>query len=198
MADQARVTSIEAIEAFRNRLILFRDRASRILDEVSETLTRTRNWLDHECPERHRQELRRLQRQLEQKEQELFSARLSPFQETAPAEQAAVQRLRRAIEDVEHRLRRVRSWQQQFEPRIQTQARQIEKLRHHLDHDLGRALNFLTEAVRSLAAYAELHPAAAATGSPATPANPDTTDTTDKTAHPNQPPTPTPTTPGQP
>lgn len=198
MADQARVTSIEAIEAFRNRLILFRDRASRILDEVSETLTRTRNWLDHECPERHRQELRRLQRQLEQKEQELFSARLSPFQETAPAEQAAVQRLRRAIEDVEHRLRRVRSWQQQFEPRIQTQARQIEKLRHHLDHDLGRALNFLTEAVRSLAAYAELHPAAAPAGSPATPATLANPDTTDNPPHPNHPPTPTPTTPDQP
>ena len=169
MADRARVTSIEAIEAFRNRLVLFRDRAARILDEVSEHLLRTRNWLENDCPELHHQELRRLRRQLEQKQQELFSARLSPFQETAPAEQAAIHRLRRAIEDLEQKLRRVRSWQQQFEPRIQTQARQIEKLRHHLDQDLGRALNFLTEALRSLAAYAELHPAppAAAPSEPA-------------------------------
>ena len=147
MPDRARVTSIEAIEAFRNQLILFRDRAGRVLDEVSEHLTRTRNWLEHDRQSHWQNEIRRLQRQLEQRQQELFTAQLSALRGTPLAEQMAVQRARR-----------VRFWQQQFEPRVQPLARQIEKLRNHLHQDMARALAYLTEVHRALIAYTEVPP----------------------------------------
>ena len=158
MPDRARVTSIEAIEAFRNQLILFRDRAGRVLDEVSEHLTRTHNWLEHDRQIHWQNEIRRLQRQLEQRQQELFTAQLSALRGTPLAEQMAVQRARQALETAQDRARRVRFWQQQFEPRVQPLARQIEKLRNHLHQDLARALAYLTEVHRALAAYTEVPP----------------------------------------
>ncbi len=167
MADQARVTSLEAIEAFRNQMILFRERAGRVLDEVTEHLARTRNWLEQDRATHWQHEIRRLQRELEQRQQELFSARLSAFRDTPLAEQVAVQRARQALESAQDRARRVRFWQQQFEPRVQPLARQIEKLRSHLNQDLARALAYLTEIHRTLAAYAELEPGSASLSRPA-------------------------------
>lgn len=158
MAEQARVTSIEAIEAFRNRLVLFRDRAGRVLDEVSEQLARTRNWLEHDQPARYQQELRRLQRELERREQELLSARLSPFRDSTLPEEALVRRLRREVEDLEARLRRVRQWQQRFDSHLHPMARRLETLRDHLGQDVARALGYLTEVLRSLTAYAAIQP----------------------------------------
>lgn len=174
MADRARVTSLEAIEAFRNQMILFRERAGRILDEVTEHLSRTRNWLEQDRATHWQHEIRRLQRELEQRQQELFSARLSPFRDTPLAEQMAVQRVRQALESARDRARRVRFWQQQFEPRIQPLARQIEKLRGHLHQDLARALAYLTEIHRTLAAYAEVEPGSASppASAPPPPAEP--------------------------
>ena len=43
---------------------------------------------------------------------------------------------------------------------IEMPARQAEKLRHFLEHDLGKAIMFLNEAIKSIAAYAELTPSA--------------------------------------
>jgi len=45
MPERAKVTSLEAIEGFRARLIIYRDKAGRVLDEVSEEVSRTRGWL---------------------------------------------------------------------------------------------------------------------------------------------------------
>ena len=50
----------------------------------------------------------------------------------------------------------VRQWQRQFDQRVEVPARQVEKLRHNLSHDLGSAVNWLNEMTQTLAAYAEL------------------------------------------
>lgn len=162
MPDRARVTSLEAIERFRARLILYRDKAGRALDEIGEAVTRTRLWLENDAERRWEEEIRRRTRELEQRQQEAFSARLSGLRETTTAQQAAVQKARRALREAEEKLRRVRQWRRQFDHRVEPAARQVEKLRHTLGPDLGRALAWLNEVIRTLSAYAEARPPAAA------------------------------------
>lgn len=162
MPESAKVTSLEAIENFRARLIIYRDKAVRVLDEVSDEVTRSRLWLETDRPTFWQSQIRRRQRELEQAQQELFSAQLSGLRDASYAQQANVQKARRAIRDAEEKVKLVKQWQRQFDQRVESPARQVEKLRHQLGHDLGLAVAWLNEMTRTLSAYAELSP----TGTP--------------------------------
>jgi len=170
MPERARVTSLEAIEAFRAALVLYRERAGRVLDEASEAVVRTRAWLEQERLPQLQEQIRRLSRELEQRQQELFTAQLSDLHGAPRAEQAAVQKVRRALEQAEERLRTVRQWRRQFDQRVEPLARHVDKLRHHLGHDLTLALAYLTDVTRTLSAYAELTPPSAPPPAPTAPA----------------------------
>jgi len=159
MPDRAKVSSLEALEDFRARLIVYRDKAARVLDEVGDEVTRTRLWLENDRPAYWQNQIRQRTRELEQAQQELFSAQLSGLREASYTQQAAVQKCRRAIHEAEDRLKVVKQWQRQFDQRAETPARQVEKLRHLLSVDLGQAIAWLAEATKTLTAYAELSPA---------------------------------------
>ncbi len=158
MPESAKVTSLEAIENFRARLIIYRDKAARVLDEVSDEVIRTRLWLETERPAFWQHQIRRLTRELEQAHQELFSAQLSGLRDASYAQQANVQKARRAIRAAEDKVKLVKQWQRQYDQRVESPARQVEKLRHLLGQDLGLAVAWLNEMTRTLSAYAELSP----------------------------------------
>jgi hypothetical protein len=179
MPERANVTSVEAIEDFRAKLIVYRDKAARVLDEVSDDVTRARLWLESDRPVFWQNQIRQRTRELEQHQQELFSAQLSGLRDASYAQQAAVQKSRRAIRDAEDKVKLVKQWQRQFDHRVESPARQVEKLRHLLGHDLGLAVAWLTELTKTLAAYAELSPAGQ---SSATAQNSGPTDATQKPA----------------
>ena len=168
MPERARVTSLEAIEDFRAKLIIYRERAGRLLDEVNDDVTRTRLWLQAERPAHWQNQIRRLGRELEQCQQELFSARLSGLRDSSYAQQAAVQKARRAIHEAEEKLKTTRQWHRQYDQRVEPLGRQVEKLRHTLGHELGQAVAWLNEMTKTLGEYAELSPgSASATPAPA-------------------------------
>ena len=48
MATQAKVTSIDALEEFRSRLIVFLNKAHAAVDQVNDDIRRTRTWIQHE------------------------------------------------------------------------------------------------------------------------------------------------------
>ena len=77
MPERAKVTSLEVIEDFRAKLIIYRDKAGRVLDEVSDEVLRTRLWLEGDRQTHWQNQIRRLTRELEQRQQELFSAELN-------------------------------------------------------------------------------------------------------------------------
>jgi len=162
MPDSAQVTSLEAIEDFRARLIIYRDKAGRALDEVSDGVIRTRLWLEADRPAHWENQIRRLTRELQQRQQELFSAQLSGLRETSCLQQAAVQKARQAIREAEKKLHAVNHWRRQFDHKVEPAARQVEKLRHTLGHELGRAVARINEVTKTLGAYAELSQAAPA------------------------------------
>jgi chromosome segregation ATPase len=155
MANQANITSTEALESFRACLIVFLTKARRALDEVSEEVRRTRHWLQNDQRTHWEGELRRRKKKLEQAEQELMSARLSTHQEaTMMARQMAVVKAQRDIGEVEGKLRKLKSWNQNYDSSADPLVKQMERLRQLLN-DLPKAIAYLAAAQKTLDAYAE-------------------------------------------
>ena len=150
----AHVTNLEALERFRASLILFIERANHVLDEVSEEVKRTQIWLQTDQRLRLGQEMKRRQRELEMLEQELFTARLSDLAQKKTGVQMQVNQKRREMREIEDTLRKIAAWLRNFDSTVETEARKVEKLRHHLDSDMTRAVSFLNESIRQLGAYA--------------------------------------------
>jgi uncharacterized protein (DUF1778 family) len=151
---------LEAIEDFRAKLVVYRDKARRVLDEVDYDVTRSRVWLENERPNHWQNQIRLRTRALEQCQSELFSAELSGLRDSSYVQKAAVQKARQSIRDAEDKLKLTGQWARQFDHRVEAPARQVEQLRQLLDHDLGKAVLWLNELIKSLGAYAEMSPTA--------------------------------------
>lgn len=168
MPDRAKVTSLEAIESFRAKLIIYRDKAGRVLDEVSDEVTRTRLWLEGDRVAHWQNQIRLRHRELEQRQQELFTAQLSGLLEASQVQQAAVQKARQSLRDAESRLQLVKQWNRQYDQRVEPLGRQVEKFRHNLGNDLGRAVAWMNELLKTLAEYTELSAKPALAPAPST------------------------------
>ncbi len=155
MAEKAHVSDIERLEQFRSSLVVFLERAGTVLNEVSDEVKRTRIWLQSEQKLRIAHEIRRKEKELETIEQALFSARLSNLRETKSGHQMQINKKRREIRELESKLRAVKAWLQNFDSKVETEARKVDKLRSMLDHDMAGAVQFLTETSKNLRAYAE-------------------------------------------
>ena len=168
MANQARVTSTDALESFRASLIVFLGKARRCVDDVSDDVRRTRQWLQHDQRLFWEGELRRRAKALEQTQQELMSVRLASHQESAlMARHAAVNQAKRALGEAEDKLRKVKMWSQNFDNRADPVAKRLESLRELLNQDMPKAISYLANAQRTLEAYADA-PAPATGAEPAT------------------------------
>jgi hypothetical protein len=159
MPQHARVSSIEAIEAFKNSLVIYLAKAGRLLDEVSEGVVRTRLWLEHDQRLHLENQVRQRTRALDLKQQELFSARFAESDKVMPLQQAAVREAKRAVTEAEEKLARLRHWHRQYDHLVVPVAREADKLREILERDLRQAVHFLVQAVEHLHAYAETRPA---------------------------------------
>jgi hypothetical protein len=158
MPERARVTSIEALESFRVALIIYLEKAVRVLDEVSDEVLRTKLWVQNDARERWEREVKRRTRDLQEKQQELFGARLSKLQEVTAAQQMAVLRAKRALEEAEAKLSSVKQWNQQYDSRVVPFAKEADKLRDVLVSHMSKAVFNLNQVAKHLAAYAELGP----------------------------------------
>lgn len=152
---EANVTNIEALERFRSSLVLFLERAGFVLDEVSEEVKRTRIWLQTEQSIKLGHEMKRRQRELEQLEQEMFTARLSDLAQKKTGMQMQINKKRREILELEGKIRAVKGWLRNFDSVVETEARKAEKLRQQIDIEMARAVTSLTESVKQLRAYSE-------------------------------------------
>jgi len=164
MANQARVTSTDALESFRASLIVFLGKARRSVDDVGDDVRRTRQWLQHDQRVLWEGELRRRTKALQQAQQELTSVQLASHQESALlARHAAVNKAQRAVSEAEERIRKVKTWSQNFDNRADPIVKRLESLRQVLDQDMPKAISYLAGAQRTLEAYADTP--APATGS---------------------------------
>ncbi|MEW6161170.1 MAG: hypothetical protein AB1813_27385 [Verrucomicrobiota bacterium] len=187
MPDRARVTSVEALDAFRAHLIVYVSKARPALEEVNADVLRTRLWLQNEQRMFWEGQVRRRTKKLEEAQQALFSARVSNLHEAIIVEQMAVQKARRALEEAEGKLQLLKKWHREFDSRVEPLLKQLEKLHTILSNDMPKAAAYLAQAAKTLSDYAGSPPpshiadstrtrstedeTAAAAGSPAPTAN---------------------------
>jgi len=164
MPERAHVTSVDALESFRANLIVYLSKARPTLEEVSSDVQRMREWLEGEQRTHWENEFRRRSRALEDAKQALFSSKLSRLREASAAEQMAVQRTKRALDEAEGKLRTLKQWKRVFDNRVDPLVKQMEKLHSVLAHDMVQAIAFLTQAIRTLDAYAKVAPSGGGPG----------------------------------
>jgi hypothetical protein len=120
-----------------------------------------RGWLEGEQRTHWENEFRRRTRALQEAQAALFSSRMSRMREASAAEQMAVQRTKRALDEAEAKLRVIKQWNRVFDNRVDPLVKQMEKLQTVLAHDMVHAVAFLAQAIQTLDAYAEVAPPSA-------------------------------------
>jgi len=160
-ADSANVSSTEAIERFRARLIVYRDKVKPLLADASDEVSRTREWL----LDRRRFwdfEVRRRKQKLDDARQALFSAKFSSLREVKTGEQQAVHRAEKALAEAEAKFTSIKRWSSAFEQQVGPMVKQVEQLRTVSATTLTRAEEYLRRILGALDDYA-LPPAQAET-----------------------------------
>jgi len=160
MADKAQITSVEAIESFRAKLIEFLGQARPVLDEIGNEVTRARLWLQDEQRLFWENQLRLRGRKLEEARQELFNARLSQFEEATALHHMAVQRAQRAVQEAEAKLGILKKWDRELENRAAPLMKQVGQLQGFIATDMARAAAYLDRTLTTLDAYRNVMPGA--------------------------------------
>ena len=155
MSDQAKVTSLDALERFRADLIIFITTAHRCVDEAGDEVRRTRQWLQGEQRTHWEGAARQRKRVLDQAEADLYSARLSGLKDRTIVQEEAVRKAKRAMAEAEDKLRVLKKWNRDFDNNADPLVKRLEGMRYFLDHDLPKALTFLVQAQKTLESYAE-------------------------------------------
>ncbi len=170
MRHAANIRSIEALQYFRSNLIVYAERAGATVDEVMDEARRTRMWLQNDRKPYWQKQVRHLTRKLEEAKSELFSARLSQFHESTQLQQMTVNKVQRAMNIADAKLKLVNQWIKRFDHQVDPVAKQVEKFRTLILTDVPKATAYLSQAVKTLDEYAETHAPAsypsAVTGSP--------------------------------
>jgi hypothetical protein len=156
MADRANVTSIETLELFRTSLIVYLDKSSVALDEITDEVRRTKEWMENDQRAHWTGQVRKRQRAYDQAQQDLYSARLSGIHDASTAQLQAVRRTKAALEEAEHKMRVLKKWSRDFDGLVGPLVKKVESLRFMVTHDMGKAVLYLSKVTDTLAAYAEL------------------------------------------
>jgi hypothetical protein len=154
MPDHAHVTSVDALEAFRAKLIVYLTKARPALEDVGADVGRMRSWLENDQRTHWGNEVRKRARVLEEAQAALFSAKLSTFREEGSLEQMMVHRAKRALDEADAKMRTVKQWNRVFDNRVDPLVKQMDKLHTVLAHDMVQAVAYLTQALNTLDKYA--------------------------------------------
>ena len=169
MDRQAKVTSVDALAALRSSLIIYLGSVGTSLDEVRDEVRRTRTWLQIDQRAHWAGLLKRLQKQLEQAEAELFTSRLSAMTNHSAARQMAVTRLRRKVRETEERAKIVKKWIRNYDSLVEPLLKKLDGMQHLITHAMPKAVSFLAQAERTLDDYARMVPEGEGSASSAKP-----------------------------
>ena len=156
MADQARITSVDAIEDFRASLVVFSSKAKQAIDTAQDAVKKTRAWLQTEQPAFWAGQIKQRQKKLDQAQQELMSARFSEFVDSPTMQQAAVRKARAYLEEAQAGMKRTQGWAREFDRVVEPLARKLDGMRDFVETDLVQASAYLVEIQKILDAYNEL------------------------------------------
>lgn len=155
MSDQVKISSIDAIEAFRADLIQYIAKARVALEDMEGDVRRTQTWLDTDRVQYWGGQIKHWMKMLHQAEQELYSANLTNPQASNAIQKMNVVKAKRKLEQAEEKMRHVKHWRQKFETRATPLLRQLDPMFYHVGQQLPKGVYSLSEAIKALQAYAE-------------------------------------------
>ncbi len=155
MSEQAKISSIDALESFRADLIQYIAKARVALEDMEGDVRRTQTWLDTDRKQHWERELKNGMKKLHQAEQELYSANLTNPRAANAFQKMAVLKARRNVEKAEHKIRVVKKWRDSFENRATPLLRQLDPMFHLVGQHLPKGVHSLGESIKALQAYAE-------------------------------------------
>jgi hypothetical protein len=158
MSDTARVTSIDAVAAFRSALLTFEEEANAAVLSLDENCRRAQDWLDNEAPAYWRQEIRRCSDLVARTRSELETCKMRTVAgqrnsclEQEQAYRAAQQKLRAAEEKIEI----VKKWANRVRRELDDYRGRTMGMRMQLERDVPRTLGLLERTIASLDSYVE-------------------------------------------
>jgi hypothetical protein len=155
MAEQAKVSSIDALEAFRADLIKFVERARLALENAEGEVRRTRTWLDVDRTNYWNTQIRQRTKQLETAEAELYNANITAPNESHAFHKMAVLKARRRLQEAEEKLLVLKQWRRNFDNRATPLLRQLDPMFFLIGRTLPSGIHTLGEQIKTLQAYAE-------------------------------------------
>jgi len=158
MATDAKVRSIDELEAFRSGMIVFQNRARKAIDQASDEVKRTRLWIETDRVPYYQALVKKLTQRLEQAEAELMSARMSEFIDNPTVQQQSVRKAKAALQAAEEKLKAVKHWSRSFETTVQPMVKKLEGVTQFIDFDIPQAIIHMAQLIRALDAYAERLP----------------------------------------
>jgi hypothetical protein len=159
MKDRAKITSAEALDAFRASLLVYVSKARPALEEMVEEVRQTRVWLECDRQPHWLAEARRRKRALDDARQELFSAQLRNQGDSKAFQQMAVTRAQSALKEAEEKLTLIHRWIREFENLSAPLAKQIEQVNWTVSSDLKQAAAYLSRVVAAVEDYLQEAPA---------------------------------------
>lgn len=158
MSDQARVSSVEALESFRADLIQYITKVRAALDGMTGDAKRTRTWLDADRTNHWMMQVKKRTKLLDQAEQELYSANLNNPHAANALQKMAVHKAERHLAEAQDKLRLVQQWRKRYDQLVNGPLRDLEPLSHIVAQVLPKGVHSLGESIKALQAYAETQP----------------------------------------
>lgn len=155
MSDQVKISSIDALEAFRADLIQYIAKARVALEDMEGDVRRTQTWLDTDRAQHWAGQMKLWTKHLHQAEQELYSANLTNPQAANAFQKMAVLKAKRKLDEAEDKMRVVKKWRQSFENRATPLLRQLDPMFFLVGQQLPKGVFALGESIKALQAYAE-------------------------------------------
>lgn len=155
MEQGAHVDSLEAMSLFRASLLVYTDKARVALAEAADEIARTREWLRADRLPYWEAQVRRRRRNLDEAKAGLFRTRTAAIRALAPTDQAAVHSAKRALEEAEDKVLKVRRWINKFDAAVALPAKEIEHLRGLVVGKLPGGAMYLGRAVQKLQTYTD-------------------------------------------
>lgn len=155
MAEHAKVSSIDALEAFRVDLIKYVERARVALEDAGGEVRRTQTWLEVDRTGHWNSQIRLRKKQLEAAEAELYSVTITSPTESHAFQKMGVLKARRRLEEAEEKMLVLKKWRRNYDNRVTPLLRQLDPMHFLVERTLHAGIHSLGELVKTLQAYAE-------------------------------------------
>ena len=165
MSGPAKVSSIEALEAFRADLIRYVEKARVALEDAESEVRRTRSWLEADRAQHWGMEIKKRKKRLEMAEADYYNARITRPAESHTAHKHMVARAQRALEEAEAKALVVKKWRERFDNVVLPLVRQLDPAFFMVSQQLPKGVHQLGESIKALQDYAEKFPSAPAKSS---------------------------------